>query len=52
MKRIQYIRPMVKECHVEAQGMMALSQLEGSANKEYEVLVNEDAFTDIWGNEL
>lgn len=50
MKKTKYNRPEMTVCQIGAQSMMALSKMEGAANKEYEVLVNEDSFTDIWGN--
>ena len=53
MKKTQYISPKTTICNIEAQRMMALSQITGgTASDEYEVLINENNFTDIWGNEL
>ena len=50
MKKRKYNCPTISICQVEAQSIMALSKMEGSANPEYDVLINQNEFTDIWGN--
>lgn len=53
MKKTQYISPKTEISNIEAQNMLALSKVEGGvANENYEVLINENKFTDIWENEL
>ena len=53
MKKTQYISPKTEISNIEAQNMLALSKVEGGvANENYEVLINEKSFTDIWGNGL
>ena len=54
MKKSKYIRPVVAVCNVEASQMMAssdriLHRFDTPADMS-EVLVNENDFTDIWGN--
>lgn len=49
MKKKKYNCPRLSVCQVEAQGIIALSKMEGSANPEYDVLINQNEFTDIWG---
>ena len=53
MEKTQYISPETMICNIETQNMLALSAIDGGvADENYEVLVNENSFTDIWGNEL
>ena len=53
MKKSKYIQPMVHICHVETSQMMAsspdLHRFNAPADGS-DVLVNENGFTDIWGN--
>lgn len=50
MEKNKYVKPTCTVCHVEAQNMMALSKSDKPADGSTP-LVNEDVFTDIWGNE-
>ena len=55
MKKNQYIAPSVEVHALEAENMMAASDISvynSSARKDCDVLTNErdGAFTDIWGN--
>ncbi len=53
MKKSKYIRPVVDVCNVETSQMMAASKalhrFDAPADMS-DVLVNENDFTDIWGN--
>ncbi len=52
MKKKQYIQPEVAVSLLETSQMMAssLGRFEDSADARLDVLVNENSFTDIWGN--
>ena len=53
MKKKQYVQPEVAVNQLETVQMMAtsgLSRFESPADANLDVLVNQNDFTDIWGN--
>ena len=53
MKKSKYIQPVVAVCNVETAQMMAtsgLNRFDTPADAGLDVLVNQNDFTDIWGN--
>lgn len=53
MKRV-YLRPSVTVTKMDPAVMLSASKIsvtDSPASSEYESLVNEESFTDIWGNE-
>ena len=53
MKKKQYVQPEVAVNQLETVQMMAtsgLSRFESPADASLDVLVNQNDFTDIWGN--
>lgn len=51
MKKIQYIRPEVRVCELEGQQNVMLTISNNTPANSSDVLVNDNKFTDIWGNE-
>ncbi len=55
MEKSKYIRPEISICNVETDKMMATSPIgkyeDTPASDEFDILSNENKFTDIWGNE-
>lgn len=55
MKRNKYIKPTISICRIETSQMMATSaphRYDDPAKPDLDVLVNENDFTDIWGNKF
>ena len=48
MNKKTYISPAVMEYRIETTQMMAVSLRDTAADKDLEVLGNEDAYFDIW----
>lgn len=47
----KYITPVVEICETQVEQMMALSIVDGGADKDKPVLVEEDNDWNIWGEE-
>lgn len=56
MEKSKYIQPEISICRIETSRMMATSstlhRYDGTAKPDLDVLVNENDFTDIWGNKF